>query len=341
MELLVINHGVRRCVPTKALKPGKEGNLQTLAELLPMIRRDAMDEGLRQFTLDLITDVASDFESQVGKVFEHARDAIRYVPDPLDAERIADAATTIAARAGDCGDKSELLAAMLGTVGYRSQLRALNFYNDLATHGYDHLLVRVQRDDGEWVSLDPTPEHATLGYEPSAPVVTDFEIWPNTAGGVGGVIDDLIGQGIQIGTQYVAGAVQQARVSAAQQQQLGAQFDNLAGQATALFNAIQSQPVITQADLDQAVAAYQQLAQAAQQFQSVTYIQQQWTSEDYKPAYEQRLREIAAAVATPTTTTTPGGVVQSLGLPASVSSLFSNPLALVAIALLGVAVLKK
>ena len=373
MELLVIEHGKRRTVPTKALLPGKEGNLQTLAELLPMIRRDVFDEELRNRALELIADCPNEFECQVGKLFDYAK-SIRYVRDPIDAERIADAATTIAVQAGDCGDKSELLAAMLGTIGYVTRLRALNFYDDLDQRGYDHLLVQVQRDDGSWVSLDATPEWARPYWEPEAPVKTDFDIWtadgrPATVGQEGkpspvgllprasavgsrqssemaGWVDDLIAQGIQLGTQYAAGAVQQARLSGAQAQQAGGNFDNAAGQVTQIFNAIQSQPVITEEDLAAAVNAYQQLAQLAQQYGSVEYVAQQWASEDYKPAYEARLRQMAESVSRrqeaggsnqsggPNT----GGLLSSVP---SVTSLFSNPLAIVAVGLLGWAVIKR
>lgn len=129
-------------------------------------------------------------------------------------------------------------------------------------------------------------------------------------------------------------------MSDTQAQQIGAQFDGVAGQVTALFNAIQSQSVITEADLTAALAAYQQLAGIAQQFSSIPYVAQQWNSEDYKPAYEERLRQIAAAVvpvgnqqSTPTIINQPAAV--------SVGSIFSNPLTLVVAGLLAWAVLKR
>lgn len=330
MELLVIDHGVRRFVATKALRPGKEGNLQTLAEMLPMIRRDAEDEEIRKRALRLIADCPNEFECQVGKLFEYAR-SIHFVRDPIDAERIADAATTIDQQAGDCGDKTILLASMLGSIGYVSRLVAVNFYDDLATHGFDHLLLEVQRDDGAWVPLDATPEAAPPGWEPDAPVREVFAIWDDVQDvGVGGIFDDLIGQGIQLGSSYAAGAVQRARITRAQERQIGTQFDNAAGQLTALFNQIQSQPVITQQELETAVAAYQQLAQVAQQYSSVSYVTEQWASASYKPAYEERLNQMAAAVES----TTGAG-----GTPA-VPGTISNPLAIVAAVLLGLAVLR-
>lgn len=352
MELLVIEKGKRRLVPTKQLLPGKEGNLQTLAELLPIIRRDALDPELRRSVLELIANCPNEFNCIVGKLFEFAK-SIKYVRDPLNAERIADAATTIAEKAGDCGDKSGLLAAMLGSIGYLARLLALNFYNDLAVHGYDHLLVQVQDDAGAWQSLDPTPGYARPNWEPEAPVRTVFEIWGdgNEKGGqdvrapsgiAGGPFDALIAQGIQIGTQLAAGAVHNSQVSHAQQAELGARFDALAGQVTALFNQIQAQAVITEEDLNAAIAGYAQLAQVAQQYPT-SYITEQWTSNNYKPAYEARLHQIANAIQEGGITGAGGTpAVPVLGgvLPASVSSLFTNPIAWVAVGVLVLGVLR-
>jgi len=341
MQLLVIQNGKRRWVPTKALLPAREGNLQTLAEMLPMVQRDAVEDlELRKLVLRLIANCPNEFECQAGKLFEYAR-SIKFVRDPIDAERIADSATTIAEQAGDCGDKAILLAAMLGSIGYVSRFVAVNFYDDLAQHGYDHLYLEVQRDDAAWVPLDATPEWAEPGWEAKAPVRTVFAIWNETSTGVGGIFDDLISQGIQLGTQYAAGAVQQSRISGEQERQIGAQFDNLAGQTTALFNQIQAQPVITQQDLQTAVAAYQQLAQVAQQYGSIDYVSEQWNSRNYKPAYEERLRQMATAAENAAMTTTGAGGTPAVPGLAGISSMLSNPLAWVAIALLGVALVKR
>lgn len=81
--------------------------------------------------------------------------------------------------------------------------------------------------------------------------------------------------------------------SAQQERELGAQFDQLAGQVTALFNRIQAQAVITAADYAQANAALGQLAAMAQL--PIEYITRQWNSAAYRPAYEQRLTQIRDA----------------------------------------------
>jgi len=346
MQLLVISKGRRQLVPTKALLPGTQGNLQTIVVIVPMVRRDAVEDlEVRRLALDLVADCPNEFECQVGKLFEYAR-SIRFARDPIDAERVADAATTIAEQSGDCADKSILLASLLGSIGWVSRFVALNFYDDLESHGFDHLLIEAQRDDGSWVPLDATPEAAPVGWEPEAPVRRVFEIWPEAeqtanskqqTAGMGGLFDDLIGQGIQLGTQVIAGAVQRSRVSSEQAAQIGAQFDQLAGQVTQLFNQIQSQSVITQADLEAAIAGYTQLAQAAQQYANVDYVVQQWNLPSYKAAYEERLRQMAAvAQQTAVGNQQSDGVLSSV-LPASVAAAFSNPLAIVAVGLLALA----
>jgi hypothetical protein len=124
---------------------------------------------------------------------------------------------------------------------------------------------------------------------------------------------------------------------------MGAQFDNLAGQVTALFNQIQALPLITQVEAEQAVNAYQQLAQIAAQYPT-EYITRQWNSQFYKPAYESRLRQIVARVAQDSAPA--GGPLSPVtGLPApasSFSSLLSQSwLPWVALGLVGVAVLRR
>jgi hypothetical protein len=327
MELLVIENGRRRYVPTRRLLPGKQGNLQSLAVLIPMVRRDAVEDlEVRKLALSLIADCPNEFECQAGKLFEYAR-SIDFVRDPVGAERIADAATTIAEQAGDCDDKTTLLTTMLGSIGYVSRLVALCYEDDLEENGYDHLLSEVQRDDGTWVPLDATPEEAPMGWEPEALIRNVFEIWPEAAtkdAGVGGDYDGLIATGVRLGTQYAAGRVQQARQSAAQEKQLGAAFDSKAGQVTQLFNQIQALPVMTREAAVAAIAAFEELAQIAAQYPD-GYIGEQWASTNYKPAYEARLQQIVSRVEVEEQSANSN---QQTGVVEQVTSLLESPWAL-------------
>ncbi len=92
-----------------------------------------------------------------------------------------------------------------------------------------------------------------------------------------------------------AAALDAHNASSAQQKQIGAEFDKLAGQTTQTFNSIQGQASISTDDVIRAEQAYQQLAAAAEQYGSIPYVARQWASAAYKPAYESRLEQIRKA----------------------------------------------
>lgn len=355
--LLVIHNGRKQSVQTERLRDGAAGNLRTLAVMREMIREDAArDLELRRRVQGLVVECyGHDFNCEVEKLFEYARDRIRFIRDPIDVERIADAATTMADRAGDCGDKTIWLASALGAVGHLSRFVVVDFANDVATNGYDHVYLEVQRPDGTWQPLDPTPENVPPGWEATAAVRKAVDIWPNPGGpssNLSGFLDQLLPQLINQGIQFGAAAFQQTRASGQQQQQIGAQFDQAAGQVTALFNSIQAQAIITAADLQRAAEAYQQLANVAAQYPT-SYVQEQWNSNNYRPAYETRLQQMAQRVqgaqqpgatqtqqpGTQLTTTT--GAAQQPVLGFDISGLTSNPLFWAAILFAGFMILKK
>ena len=298
MRLLVIQNGRQRFVGVKTLRDGAIGNLDTLGYAVSMIREDvALDVELRRFAQGLIENCpAGNFDCEVGRLFEFAQ-SIRFVRDPIDVDRLADAATTIAERAGDCMDKAVLLCSMLGTIGYITRLVAVNFYGDLATHGYDHLYLEVRRDDGSWEALDATPENAPMGWEAGATDRTVFDIWPGTSQGQfgGSVLDQLIGQGIQIGSQYVAGAIHQGQVTAAQQDAIGRQFDNFDHALASVLTTLHNEPVISGEQWQAALQGYAQLSQFASQNGGVHYVASQWQNEG--PRYETWLQSLQAKVA--------------------------------------------
>lgn len=116
----------------------------------------------------------------------------------------------------------------------------------------------------------------------------------------------------------IVGIHGQSSAVAAQKAQLGAQFDALAGQVTREFNRIQAQPVITQGDYQRAVDLFTQLATTDAQYgASVPYIREQWTSANYKPAYESRLQQIHDAVSAALASSDPATVAAASGAAAT------------------------
>jgi len=79
------------------------------------------------------------------------RDEIRYVQDTNGIELLHDPVTLLEIGAGDCDDKSILLASLLESIGHRTRFVAVAFEPDRFSHVWvqDYL-------DGRWVDLEPT-----------------------------------------------------------------------------------------------------------------------------------------------------------------------------------------
>jgi hypothetical protein len=131
------------------------------------------------------------------------------------------------------------------------------------------------------------------------------------AGSAAGPIGTLVGIGVSLipsllGRLFGGGPSQQERDA-------GSAFEQRAGQTTQLFNQIQSQTVITPADVNRAAGALQQLADFAQQ-NANEYIARKWNDPSYRPTYEQRLAQIQqAAVQTIAAGTVQPGVAIGAG----------------------------
>lgn len=294
MQLLVLQNGVMRAATVQPLRDGAIGNAQTVSVMLPIIREDvAIDLELRKFAQSLIAGCPRDYDCRVGKIFDYAK-SIRYVNDPIDVERIADAATTIQEGWGDCGDKTILMASLLGSIGILSRLVKVNFYNDLAEHGYDHLYLEAQRPDGRWEAFDPTPENAPPGWEAAAAVRDVEEIWPARGVGVGGLFDGLL----NLGGQLLGSAVHQGQANSAQQDAIGRQYDQLAHQLQQALLALNPLPTLTPAQITAAAQGFQQVEAYANQYGSqVSYVASQWGRDG--PTFRTWLQTLAAKVPAP------------------------------------------
>lgn len=337
-QLLVVRNGVKHPVSIQRLRHGADGNVQTLRLAAAMVRQAETDEDLRRFAEDLVKDCAPTNEPggtqcQVEKLFEFARDGIRYIDDPPDTERIADAWATIETRAGDCGDKSILLASLLATVGCQSQFIVQNFHDDVLDHGFDHVHIEAFMPDGSVVQLDPTPRSAIFGWEAPSAVRMRFPIWsesPAAAGrldartGVSGLLDSLlpglIGTGEQIGSSFAQGAMQSSRQSAAVTTQINSAFNSAIAQAVTAFQNISARlPNVTADDLAQAQQIYQALANFVSQHPT-SWINEKWNDPSYSAAFQHDLNLYQQALAGATMPATAGA-----GFSASASSWLSSP----------------
>jgi hypothetical protein len=142
-----------------------------------LVRHDSNDLLLREKALQITDGCAGhDFNCEIDALFQYCRDQIIYRRDPIEQERVQDAKRTIFRfNSGDCDDKVVCLATLLGTLGHKTRFKVLGQQRG----SYSHVYMEVQRKDGSYLALDPTPEQAPVGWEARGHAAT-YEIFTNT-----------------------------------------------------------------------------------------------------------------------------------------------------------------
>jgi len=116
---------------------------------------------VRLLAIDLTTALPQkDFHGEVSKIFYFVRDRIRYVKDIRGVETLQQPDKTLELKAGDCDDKSILLASLLESIGHPTRLIAVGF----RPGSFSHVFVQT-RVGSNWVSLETT-EPNDLGWQP-------------------------------------------------------------------------------------------------------------------------------------------------------------------------------
>ena len=108
--------------------------------------------------------------AEVVAVFEYVRDQIRYVADPLDVETLTTPDRLIDEGAGDCDDKSTLLATLLAAIGIDSEF-VVTGYTDNTNYEHVYVLAYVS---SVRVALDPC-ELQPAGWQPPRPTIYTLE----------------------------------------------------------------------------------------------------------------------------------------------------------------------
>jgi hypothetical protein len=92
-----------------------------------------------------------DYRTEACLCLAFCRDQIRYVRDIRSVEVLQMPVWTLKLGAGDCDDKSMLLAAMLASIGYRVRFIAVAF----APEQFSHVWVQAWVGNN-WLDLEPT-----------------------------------------------------------------------------------------------------------------------------------------------------------------------------------------
>lgn len=146
-----------------ALPPGAPGTRATLRAMSDLVSRYKRADAVRSVALDLTRNVRpKDWLAEVRAVFEFVRDHVRYVRDVRGVETLQTPAATLEIEAGDCDDKSTLLAALLESIGHPTRFVAVGF---TSPGQYSHVYVETRVGD-RWLPLDATVSTATVGWAP-------------------------------------------------------------------------------------------------------------------------------------------------------------------------------
>lgn len=92
-----------------------------------------------------------DYKAEACACLEWVRDHVRYVRDIRGIETVHDPETLLHLMAGDCDDKSILLASLLESIGHRTRFIAVSYTPGQFSHVWVQDYIR-----GQWVDLEPT-----------------------------------------------------------------------------------------------------------------------------------------------------------------------------------------
>lgn len=152
------------------LHKGKQGSLQTAAQMARLVREDTVrDTELQRFAAQLLINNGLDSHSPkrdiIAAIFAYVKQ-IKYIHDPAGSfDHIQSARKTIEKGFGDCDDLSVLLATLLAQVGLTPRFVLARY--KAGSKGYDHVYVDVDLplDQGGRVALDPSSARRGAGWE--------------------------------------------------------------------------------------------------------------------------------------------------------------------------------
>lgn len=143
------------------VQEGAPGIAQTLAMMAELSHAGKYSTVVRETALSLISPLdQKDWAAEVRALHAFVRDRIRYVSDPEDVELLQTPEKTLELRAGDCDDKSILLASLLKSINHPCRYRAVGTQPGIFEHVYVETKIR-----DFWLPLETT-EPVEPGWQP-------------------------------------------------------------------------------------------------------------------------------------------------------------------------------
>jgi transglutaminase-like putative cysteine protease len=149
----------------QAIPDGKAGTVATLKIMRDVTKAGKTSLVIRNLALSLISGLSQkDWFNELKVLHAFVRDQIRYVKDIRGVETVQTPEVTLSLRAGDCDDKSVLLAALLESIGHPTAFVAIGFKPD----DFVHVFVE-SRIGTKWIPLETT-EPVNVGWYPKGVV---------------------------------------------------------------------------------------------------------------------------------------------------------------------------
>ena len=143
------------------LASGKAGVRETLSYMRRFADEYKIHPTVRELALKLTRNLPQkDYGGEQRALWSYVKNSIRYVRDIHGVETVQSPLKTLEYGAGDCDDKSTLLAALLESLGHTTRFAALGFKPGQLCH----VLVESKLGD-RWVPLETT-EPVELGWSP-------------------------------------------------------------------------------------------------------------------------------------------------------------------------------
>jgi transglutaminase-like putative cysteine protease len=144
-----------------SIPPGKEGTKYTLNLMRQLVRQGKKSSAVRQLAVELTSGLKQkDWLGEVSAVHRFVRDSIRYVRDIHGVETLHTVERILSNAAGDCDDKSVLVASLLESLGHPTRFLAIGFKPGSYSHVYPETLI-----GNKWVTVETT-EPVELGWKP-------------------------------------------------------------------------------------------------------------------------------------------------------------------------------
>jgi len=130
--------------------------------MVSLARTYKTDLNVRNLAVGLVQHCAPKDKPAELSVLQHfCRDQIRYVNDIDGVETIQTPVQTLKLRAGDCDDKSLLLAALAASIGFSTRFCAIGVRGG----GFSHVMMQARMGEG-WLNCETIVPDVEVGWFP-------------------------------------------------------------------------------------------------------------------------------------------------------------------------------